>query len=277
MRKEPLKIGFIGVGAMGAMLVRALVRSDSVSAGNIWIANRSPAKLEALAAECPGLNYADAEAIAAETQILFLCVKPGDTRTLLEQIETRLRHDHICVFLTNVFSFQQLEARVACRVAKLIPSVTQELNRGVALLACGTRLGAADSATLQNLLGRICTLRVVLEDQLRALADVASCGPAFVSACIEEICRQAAGRTRNLSARQLQETAIETLTATAELLRSGISPQELVRQVAVPGGMTDAGLQVLRGRLPEMIAAVFEATDQAERKKKVAISLDHGS
>jgi len=262
---------------MGAMLVRALVRSNSVSSGNIWIANRSPAKLESLVAECPDLNCADADAVAAETQILFLCVKPGDTGTLLGQIEERLRQDHICVFLTNVFTFQQLEARVACRVAKLIPSITQELNRGVALLACGARLRPADSTTLQNLLGRICTLRVVSEDQLRILADVASCGPAFISACIEEICLQAAGRTRDLSAHQLQETAIETLSATAELLQSGISPQELVREVAIPGGMTAAGLQVLRGRLPEMIAAVFEATDQAERKKKVTISLDHGS
>ncbi|HKD14773.1 MAG TPA: NAD(P)-binding domain-containing protein, partial [Candidatus Angelobacter sp.] len=60
MREEPLKIGFIGAGTMGAMLVRALVRSG-VSTSNIWAANRSEAKLESLANECRGLNCADVE------------------------------------------------------------------------------------------------------------------------------------------------------------------------------------------------------------------------
>src|SRR5215471_2627156 len=128
MREERLKIGFIGIGTMGAMLVRALLRSG-FSAGDIWAANRSAAKLKSLAAECKGLNCADAEVVATETQILFLCVKPADTGSLLRQIVKRLREDQICIFLTNVFSFQQLEARIPCRVAKLIPSIAQELNR----------------------------------------------------------------------------------------------------------------------------------------------------
>src|SRR5215470_3220577 len=273
MREEPLKIGFIGTGAMGAMLVRALVCSG-VSTSNIWTANRSAAKLESLANECPGLNCTDAEAVAWKTKILCLCVKPADTGDVLRQIEKQLRADHICVFLTNVFSFQQLEAHIPCKVAKLIPSIAQQLNRGVALLACGQRLEAADSTALQNLLSPICTLQVVPENQLRLFADVASCGPAFLSACIEEICRQAALRAENLSTRKLQEAAIETLAATAELLRSGTSLRELTQQVAVPGGMTAAGLQSLREHLPNVVAAVFEATDQAERKKNKTISLD---
>jgi len=273
MREEPLKIGFIGVGTMGAMLVRALVRSG-VSTSNIWAANRSAAKLESLANECKGLNLADAETVAAKSGVLFLCVKPVDTGSVLQQIGKQLRARHICVFLTNVFSFQQLEARIPCKVAKLIPSITQQLNRGVALLAHGPRLEAADSTALQNLLSRICTIQVIPENQLRLFADVASCGPAFIAACLEEICRQAALRAKGISTRKLQEAAIETLAATAELLRSGISPQQLAQQVAVPGGMTAAGLQSLREHLPRVVAAIFDATDQAERKKNETISLD---
>jgi len=273
MREEPLKIGFIGTGAMGAMLIRALVRSG-VSTSNIWAANRSKEKLESLANECKGLNCTDADTVAAKTKIVFLCVKPADTGSVLRQIEKQLGADHLCVLLTNVFSFQQLEARIPSKVAKLIPSITQQLNRGVALLACGPRLEAAHSTTLQNLLGRICTLQVVPESQLRIFADVASCGPAFLSACIEEVSRQAALRAENLSTCKLQEAAIETLAATSELLRSGTSLQELTQQVAVPGGMTAAGLQSLREHLPQTVAAIFDATDQAERKKNKTISLD---
>lgn len=276
MRNQPLKIGFIGTGAMGSMLVRALLRAGKFSAADVWAANRSPAKLESLTAEFAGLHAADAATVAAKAQILFLCVKPADTNRVLHEIHGRLRQDQICVLLTNVFTFQHLEVRLPCRVAKLIPSIAQQIRKGIALLAYGQRMRPPDATALQDLLFPICRVMVVPETQLRIFADVASCGPAFLSACIEELCHQAASKIDDLSVNDLREAAVETLAATAELLRAGSSPTELVQQVAVPGGMTEAGLQALREYLPQTIAAIIEATQQTEQKKRKAILLDQG-
>src|SRR5215510_15334434 len=274
MRNQPLQIGFIGTGTMGAMLIRALLRANTVSATNIWAANRSQARLESLAAEFTGLHSADSSRVAAASEILFLCVKPADVPDVLQQIRNQLRDDQVCVFLTNVFSFQEIEARIPCRAAKLIPTIAQQVARGVALLSYGARIARADSIALENLLSATGRVLVVPEKHLRIFADVASCGPAFLAACIEELCLQAAKKAPGVSASDLTKAAIETLAATAELLRSGLSPGDLVRQVAVPGGMTEAGLRTLRQSLPQQMAPFLEATVAVKRGKRETTSFD---
>ena len=273
MRDQPLQIGFIGTGTMGGMLIRALVQSGSIAPANIWAANRSRDKLQSLTEEFKDLHCADASAVAAASQILYLCIKPGDTATVLKQIQNELRDDQVCVFLTNVFSFADLELRIPCRAAKLIPSIAQHAGGGVALLSYGPRMTAQDSEKLEKLLAPTGKLLIVPEDHLRIFADVASCGPAFLAACIQEICRQAVNKNPDIGSQKLSEAAVETLAATADLLRSGLNPDELVRQAAVPGGMTEAGLQALRRYLPEMISSIFDATQTAEQKRQT-ISLD---
>lgn len=269
-----LKAGFIEAGNMGSMLLRGLLRSGSLPVTNIWVANRSAGKLEDLAAEFPGLNCADAAGTAQETGILFLCVKPADTKDVLAAIDRYLRADHICVLLTNVFTFRELESRIPCRVAKLIPTVTQQINRGVALLAYGSRIKTKDSTRLERLLRPTGNLLVVSEDHLRLFADVASCGPALLATCLEELHDYISARFPDISTSDLRLAAIETLSATAELLRSGVDPKEMIRQVAVPGGMTQAGMKVLRQSLPALLTSVFESIQKTEQRKRESLRLD---
>lgn len=274
MTNQPSKVGFIGVGTMGAMLVRSLLRAGRLSATDIWIANRSSSKLESLAIEFNGLHCATANQVAAETQILFLCVKPADTAEVLQQIDNELRPNQICIFLTNVFTFPQIEGRIPCRVVKLIPSLAQRISQGVALLAYGRRIEKADSTALESLLAPIGRLMVVSEHQLRTFADITSCGPAFLSACIEELYRQVQSKAFDLSASDVTAAAVETLAATAELLRSGITPQQIIQEIAVPGGTTAMGLNAIRQYIPQAIAAVLEATERTERKNREINLLD---
>lgn len=259
---------------MGAMLVRSLLRAGSLTAADIWIANRSSAKLESLAAEFNGLHCANAREVATESQILFLCVKPADTAEVLQYIDHELRPNQICILLTNVFTFQQIEDRIPCRSAKLIPSLTQRVSQGVALLAYGKRIEKKDSTALESLLAPTGRLMVVPEHQLRTFADITSCGPAFLSACIEELYRQAKNKTCDLSSSDLTAAAVETLAATAELLRSGITPQQIIQEIAVPGGTTAMGLNALYEYIPQAIAAILEATERTERKKREINLLD---
>ena len=259
---------------MGGMLIRALVRGGSIAPANIWAANRSRNKIESLAQEFEGLHCSHPSPVAVESSILFLCIKPADTAIVLRQIEDKLRTDQICVLLTNVFPFEQIEQRIPCRVAKLIPSIAQQRGTGVALLSYGSRMTTTNCQALEKLLAPTGKLLVVPETHLRIFSDVASCGPALLAACIEEICRQASLRIPGISVDELRQAAIETLAATAELLRSGADPSDFIRQVAVPGGMTEAGLQALNQFLPLVVSSVFDATQSTEHKKRQTISLD---
>ena len=158
-------------------------------------------------------------------------------------------------------------------LAKLVPTVTQQINQGVALIAYGTRTASEQAARLEQLLAPTCKLLKVAETQMRAFGDVTSCGPALVAACIDELCRRASATSPGLSVHDLATACIETLGATANLLRSGTTPQDLICEVAVPGGMTEAGITVLRKSLPDLLEAISSATRQTEQTKRATLSL----
>ncbi len=259
---------------MGGMLVRAFIRNQTVRAENIWLANRSSTKLEALSAEFPGVHCGPSEQVAQRSEILFIAVRPSDTQQVLRTIQRQLRPDQLCVFLTNVFTFGQLEQRVPASVAKLIPTVTQQVDQGVALIAYGKKTAPEQVSRLEQLLAPTCKLLRVVEDQMRVFGDVTSCGPAFLAVCIDELCREAAAIDPTLSAHDLAMSCVATLGATAHLLQIGMTPRQLTGEVAVSGGMTEAGIKALRKWLPPLLSSVFSATRQVEQKKKVTVSLE---
>jgi competence protein ComER len=266
-------VGFIGTGSMGGMLVRAFLRAGVVQAENIWAANRTPQKLAALAAKFCGIHCDSPSRVAQQSEVLFLAVKPGDTEKALESIENNLRPDQLCVFLTNVFSLEQLERRIPCAAAKLIPTITQQINQGVALIAYGQRAASEHFRRMEALLSATCRPLIVEERHMRLFGDITSCGPALLAVCLEELCRQASAIDPSIPSRDVLTACVETLAATGELLRTGITPEQLVGEVAVPGGMTEAGISALRQLLPQLFSTVFSATRQTEQQKRQSLSL----
>lgn len=266
------EVGFIGTGSMGGMLIRAFLRTGVVQAENVWAANRTPQKLAALVSEFPGIQCDLPSRVAQQSDVLFLAVKPGDTEKVLGTIENSLRPDQLCVFLTNVFSLEQLEQRIPCVVAKLIPTVTQQINQGVALIAYGQRRTSEHSRRLEALLAGTCRFLMIEERHMRLFGNITSCGPAFLAVCMEELCRQASAIDPDVPIQDLIRACVETLAATGELLRTGKTPRQLVGEVAVPGGITEGGINALRQLLPQLFAAVFSTTRQTEEQMRQSLS-----
>jgi len=52
-----MNTGFIGIGSMGGMLVRSLLRSEALAPNDVWAANRSAEKLDVLAAAFPRYSH----------------------------------------------------------------------------------------------------------------------------------------------------------------------------------------------------------------------------
>jgi competence protein ComER len=68
---------------------------------------------------------------------------------------------------------------VYCRVAQLIPSITQEIGAGIALLMYGSRVTTQDRSLLENLLGRISRPVVITESLARPAIGLASGGQRY--------------------------------------------------------------------------------------------------
>ena len=84
MRKT---IGFLGCGNMGGAIARAVCKAADPQI--VWLANRTPAKAEALAAEL-GCNTTSNDEVAGRCDLIFLAVKPQMMEELLAPLRFTL-------------------------------------------------------------------------------------------------------------------------------------------------------------------------------------------
>jgi competence protein ComER len=266
--------GFIGIGSMGGMLVRALLRSKALAPDDVWAANRSPAKLDALAGEFPGIHVVSAKQLAATCELIFLCVGSSDTASVLAQMDAELYPGQLLITTAGVIPLRALEDRVPCRVAKLIPSITQEIGAGIALLIYGSRVAADDRNLLEKLLGHISRPVTIPESLARPVIGLTSGGPALLAYLLQSMADEAARSNPELSPELARKLVQETAAATMRLLsEANMTTQGIICRVAVPGGMTAHAVQILSQHVPQAWQAIFRETADREARTRESLVL----
>jgi competence protein ComER len=269
-----MKTGFIGIGSMGGMLVRVLLRSGALAAEDVWAANRSPAKVDALAADFLGIHIASAKQLAANCDLIFLCVGAPDASAVLAQMDGELYPGQLLVTIAAAIPLETLENRVPCRVAKLIPSITQAIAAGITLLMYGSRTTPEDRKLLENLLGRISKPVVITESLARPAIGLASGGPALLAYLLQSMADEAVRSNAGLSPSLARQLAEETANATMRLVSEGnMTTQEIIRRVAVPGGTTALAIEILSRQVPQAWQNVFRLTAERETKARESLVL----
>ncbi len=267
-----MNTGFIGIGSMGGMLVRALLRSGTLSPKDVWAANRSRAKLDALSSAFPGIHVVSGAHLVAQCNLIFVSVGPKDMAAVLAEIGSTLSPQHLLVTTSGAATLRALEDRIPCRVAKLIPSITQEMGAGIGLLMYGSRITAEDRNQLEELLGRICQPIAISESLARPAIGLASGGPALIAyilqSMIDEAMRSNPELSVELADKLVQETAMATLRLVAE---AKMTRQEIIRRVALHGGMTALSLEILSRFVPQAWQTVFRETAERDKLRESSV------
>ncbi len=271
-----MKVGFIGTGSMGSLLVEAFVNAGAMLPEDITVSSRTRSKAEALSIRCPGLRLADSNAeVARMADVLFLCVRPSEFGVVLAEIAPVVQSGLIAVSITSPVTIAQLEAYLPCKVAKVIPSIVNAVQAGATLLMWGNRLNTADRVMLQELFAAISRPVEIREADVRAASDLSSIGPAFFAYLLGAFIDAAVAQC-GMDRRTAETLAPEMLLGTARLmLEQGFTPQELQTRVSVPGGITAEALQQLRESTTDAFEAVLRVTHEkfAADLQKVARSL----
>ena len=256
-----VQVGFIGTGSMGSVLIHALVKSNAVKAEQLRIRNRTPAKAQQLAEQIPGLSVAASNAeIAVSCQLIFVCVKPLEFGHVLTELAPLVRAEQIVVSITSPVLIRQLEDALVCKVAKIIPSITNYELGGATLCMYGQRMTDKDKELLESLLCHIGTPVRIEEQYARVMSDICSIGPAFMGFWLQQLIDAAVERT-GVSHQEATRLGSDMLLGTGLLLTSGgFSPQTLQQRVSVPGGITAKALGLLNDRVHGLFNEVIEAT-----------------
>jgi competence protein ComER len=256
-----MKVGFIGTGSMGSLLIEAFVRSGALQPANIVAATRTASRAQPLAERFPGLRIAaSGAAVAEEADWVIVCVKPADYRAVLDEIGPVLKPGQIVVSITSPVLLEQLERLLPCKVAKMVPSVVNAAGAGAVLAMYGTRLTEDDRRELGRLFSAIGRPVEIDERDVRVASDLSSCGPAFIAYLLESFV-DAAVETAGIDRELASSLACDMLLGTARLLKEGtFSPRELQAKVSVPGGITAIALDILRRTTADAFPQVLRAT-----------------
>jgi len=256
-----MKVGFIGTGSMGSLLIEAFLSSGALEPQDVLASNRSPHKLVQLENRHPGLQVSGSNSVtAARSDIVFLCVKPLEFKALTDEIGPCLRSDQIVVSITSPVQLVHLESVLPSKIAKVIPSITHRMKAGTSLCIFGDRLSHEDRLSLKHLLSFISVPVEISESHTRIASDFSSCGPAFLSYFIEAWI-EAAVEATGIDEALVSTLAGEMLLGTGRLLtEGGFTPQELQKRVAVPGGITAEALNHLRCSLEGVFERLITTT-----------------
>ncbi|ALS27255.1 competence protein ComER [Paenibacillus sp. 32O-W] len=256
-----MNVGFIGTGSMGSLLIEAFVSSGALTPGQIAASNRTYAKAARLAACYPGLKAVTSNAEAAiGRDIVFLCVKPHEFKTVIDELRSVAAPEQLFVSITSPVMIKVLEDQLPSKIAKVIPSITNRVRSGASLCIYGTRTTDEDRARLENLLGFISVPLHIDERYTRIVSDLSSCGPAFISYVLQCFVDAAVEET-GIDREQALAVATAMLRGTGELLTAGgMTPEQIQQRVAVPGGITAEALQLMERELDGVFGQVIRTT-----------------
>ena len=255
-----MKVGFIGYGSMGSMLLKQLILTEALKPGDIIVFNRTEAKLEALRVKYPDIVVAsNVKEVTEKAKYIFLCTKALDTIQILDQIKGSLTPEHHLISISGAIKASDIRQCTNTSVSKLIPAVTSEVLDGVSLIYHGDGTRKEDAEIIENLLGNISQVKRLPEDEFALITEVTSCGPGLIAGIFREFLASATRHSDTYSRDELQELLIRTLYGTSKLfLEQGLSFDETITRVAVKGGITEEGILVFEEQLPKVFDEMFD-------------------
>jgi len=256
-----MKVGFIGVGSMGTILIEAFIQSGALEPGQIMASNRTRHKAQYLAEQYPGLQVAASNReVARDNECIFICVKPHEYKKVIEDIEPYVTSDHIIVSITSPVLIKHLEDLLPCKIAKIIPSITNYALSGASLCMYSERMTPGDCELLEALFRKISAPHRIEERYTRITSDLSSCGPAFLCYFVEQFV-EAAVEITGISREEANKLVSDMMLGTAKLLvEKEFTPSTLQERVRVPGGITSEGLKLMESGLNGMFQKLIYTT-----------------
>jgi competence protein ComER len=256
-----MKIGIIGTGNMGRILVESLIEGKAISPSSMVITNRTITKAKLLKDRYKGLRVGvNATEVASQTDLVFVCVKPMDVYRILDEINPYLTKNKCVISITSPINTNQIESKVECSVARVIPSITNRALTGASLLTFGDQCSDEWKIKVETLFTKI-SVPVNIEEKItRVASDIVSCGPAFFSYLLQRFILAAVKETE-IDQETATVMASEMIVGLGELIKQGhYTLPSLQEKVCVKGGITGEGIKVMDEELGELFEHLFQAT-----------------
>ena len=253
------RFGFIGVGNMGGALAKAASRTTK----QIILCDNDAEKASKLADRL-GCEFADIRTVTAESEYVFLGVKPQMMAQMLEEIKATLeKHkDVILVSMAAGLSIKTIRRMAGgnYKVIRIMPNLAVEVGKGEILYTTSENISKTEIGRFLNLMKHAGHLTGMDESLMDAGCSLSGCGPAFVYKFVRGLMQ--GGIEAGLDEETALALAIQTVHGAATMLEHNTDDLDnMIQKVCSPGGSTIEGVKALdeAGMEEAVVAAVVAA------------------
>ncbi len=261
------KITVIGAGMMGGAIIKSLVKGSYK--GTITAVDIQMEKLKEF--EALGVKTSsDNKKAAADADIVFIIVKPGDVEKVLKEISKEIYGKLlVSVAATVPLSFLKRNAPEA-KIIRIMPNLGALVQAAYTAYVCEANVTAEDKEKVKAILNMMGICEEMEEKYMDAITAVSGSGPGYMSIIVEALTYAGlkVGLPRNIALKCAAQTVMGTGKLILDLPED---PAKIRDMTTTPGGTTiEAIYQIEQSKIrPAMIRAIEEATkkSQAIREK----------
>lgn len=250
------RLGFLGAGNMGS----AIMKGVSGKSALCFAYDKDGEKLKAL--EPFGVTACKNEQeLVEQCKYVLLAVKPQVLGEVLDTVKPYVTEDHVFISICAGISAQFIKERTNpnVKVAVVMPNTPAMLGAGASAIARDDRISDEELDFAKQVLSACGMVREVPADKMKEIICINGSSPAFIYLFAKGFVDYA---TENgIDGNTALDLFAQTLVGSAKMLtESGMTVEQLIKQVSSPGGTTLAGLDKLyEGNLEADVKAACEA------------------
>lgn len=273
-----INLGFLGAGNMGFAIIKGILEkvknsgaqtgdhSNSISlfafSRSISISAYEPdsGKVERL--KQLGVTICSSEnELVSKCEFILLAVKPQTLGDILDKVRPSVRSNHVFISICAGISseFIKEHAGSGIKTAIVMPNTPAMLGLGASAIARDQEISDREFEFAKSVIECCGIVREIPMDKMKEIICINGSSPAFIYLFAKAFADYA--QEAGIDGGAALELFAQTLTGSAKMITdSGMSLEQLIKQVSSPGGTTLAGLEKLyEGRLEETVRSACEA------------------
>ncbi len=255
-------IAVVGTGMIGSAIVKSLLKSKYQ--GKIVATDSQPTRIKEM--EQLGIvATSDNRKAAAESDIIFVSVKPGDVAKVLKDMARELK-GKLVVSVAATVPLAYLKKNVPeAKFVRIMPNVAALVQASYTAYSCSGEVTANDKNKVKTLLDMMGMSEEVDEKYMDAITALSGSGPGYLSIIIEALMYSGlrVGLPRNIALASAAQTVLGTGKLVIELQEH---PARIKDMVTTPGGTTIEAIYELEGS--QIRQALMRAVEEAAKKSK---------
>ncbi|MBP1543036.1 MAG: pyrroline-5-carboxylate reductase [Oscillospiraceae bacterium] len=234
------RLGVIGAGNMGAAIINGIRKSGMDV--EIFAYDKFTEKLATLP-----VTACDNEInVVKQCKYVLLAVKPQMLAEVLDTIAPAVTADTVFISICAGISAEFIRAHTvkSAKVVLVMPNTPMMLGLGASAMSCDSSVSDEEFSFARAVIGSCGITEVVPCDKMKEVIAINGSSPAFIYLYAKGFIDYA--DSVGIEKEAALKLFAQTLVGSAKMLTdSGMTVDELIKQVSSPGGTTIAGLEKL--------------------------------